>query len=166
MLHTAELDMANTEAPSDIDAFLTNAAWAICSTYHQYLKPPQEQQFLVMTCRLTSASLLTGTKLENTGSTRQTLTWPMKIAHFLNGTTKLVTKYFLEKMVSSTNQRVGMNVILGLASQSIWMEQSGFKVEQSHNNSTLRESSLSLKMKHKNIIYYQLSLSPRQTPTF
>ncbi len=38
MLHTAELDMANTVAPSDIDAFLTNAAWAICSTYHTVLK--------------------------------------------------------------------------------------------------------------------------------
>ena len=34
MLRTAELDMANSVAPSDIDAFLTNAAQAICSTYH------------------------------------------------------------------------------------------------------------------------------------
>ena len=38
MLHTAEIDMANTVAPSDIDAFLTNAAWAIRSTYHTVLK--------------------------------------------------------------------------------------------------------------------------------
>ena len=38
MLCTAELDMANTVAPSDIDVFLTNAAWAICSTYHTVLK--------------------------------------------------------------------------------------------------------------------------------
>jgi hypothetical protein len=38
MLRTAELDMANTVAPSDIDAFLTNAAWAIRSTYHTVLK--------------------------------------------------------------------------------------------------------------------------------
>ena len=38
MLHNAELDMANTVAPSDIDAFLTNAAWAICSMYHTALK--------------------------------------------------------------------------------------------------------------------------------
>ncbi len=29
MLHTAELDMANSVAPNDIDAFLTDAAWAI-----------------------------------------------------------------------------------------------------------------------------------------
>ena len=38
MLHTTELDMANTVAPSDIDAFLANAAWAILSTYHTVLK--------------------------------------------------------------------------------------------------------------------------------
>ncbi len=38
MLHIAELDMANTADSSDIDVFLTNAAWAICSTYHTELK--------------------------------------------------------------------------------------------------------------------------------
>ena len=38
MLCTAELDMANTVVTSDIDAFLTDAAWAIRSTYHTVLK--------------------------------------------------------------------------------------------------------------------------------
>ena len=38
MLCTAELDMANTVVTSDIYAFLTDAAWAICSTYHTVLK--------------------------------------------------------------------------------------------------------------------------------
>jgi hypothetical protein len=38
MLHTTELDMANTVVTSDIDAFLTDAAWAIRSTYHTALK--------------------------------------------------------------------------------------------------------------------------------
>ena len=38
MLHTAELDMANTVETSDIDIFLTNASWAIHSTYHTVLK--------------------------------------------------------------------------------------------------------------------------------
>jgi hypothetical protein len=38
MLRTAELDMADSVAPSDVDAFLTNAAWAIRSTYHTVLK--------------------------------------------------------------------------------------------------------------------------------
>ncbi len=37
MLH-AELDMAYRVPPSDISDFLTDAAWAICSTYHTVLK--------------------------------------------------------------------------------------------------------------------------------
>ena len=38
MLCTTKLDMANTVTPRDIDAFLTNAAWVIHSTYHIVLK--------------------------------------------------------------------------------------------------------------------------------
>ncbi len=39
MLHTAELDMADTVSKSDIANFLTNVAWAVGSTYHMVLKP-------------------------------------------------------------------------------------------------------------------------------
>jgi hypothetical protein len=38
MLRTSELDMANTVKASDIDIFLSDAAWAVCSTYHTALK--------------------------------------------------------------------------------------------------------------------------------
>jgi hypothetical protein len=38
MLRIAELDMAETVTPNDIDVFLDNVAWAICSTYHTVLK--------------------------------------------------------------------------------------------------------------------------------
>jgi hypothetical protein len=38
MLCTAELDMANSVTPDDVDVFLDNAAWAIHSTYHMVLK--------------------------------------------------------------------------------------------------------------------------------
>jgi hypothetical protein len=38
MLCTAELDMADSVSPDDVDVFLDNAAWAICSTYHTVLK--------------------------------------------------------------------------------------------------------------------------------
>eukprot|EP00804_Cyclotella_cryptica_P025666 CCRYP_002869-RA/>CCRYP_002869-RA protein AED:0.31 eAED:0.40 QI:0/0/0/1/0/0/3/0/247 len=38
MLRTADLDMADTISKSDIADFLTNAAWAVCSTYHTVLK--------------------------------------------------------------------------------------------------------------------------------
>jgi hypothetical protein len=38
MLCTAELDMADSVTPDDINVFLDNAAWAIRSTYHRVLK--------------------------------------------------------------------------------------------------------------------------------
>ncbi len=38
MLRTSELDMAETVKPSDIDIFLSDAAWAVCSTHHTVLK--------------------------------------------------------------------------------------------------------------------------------
>jgi hypothetical protein len=38
MLHTDELDMANSVTSDGVDVFLDNAAWAICSTYLTVLK--------------------------------------------------------------------------------------------------------------------------------
>jgi hypothetical protein len=38
MLRTSELDMAKLVKASDIDVFLSDAAWAVCSTYHTVLK--------------------------------------------------------------------------------------------------------------------------------
>ncbi len=38
MLCTSELDMAESVEASDIDIFMSDAAWAICSTYHTVLK--------------------------------------------------------------------------------------------------------------------------------
>ena len=38
MVCNSEIDMADSVAPSDIDAALTNESWAICSTYHTVLK--------------------------------------------------------------------------------------------------------------------------------
>jgi hypothetical protein len=38
MLRTAELDLADSVTSNDVDVFLDNAAWAICSTYHTVFK--------------------------------------------------------------------------------------------------------------------------------
>ena len=38
MLRTSELDMAESVKTSDINVFLSDAAWAVCSTYHTVLK--------------------------------------------------------------------------------------------------------------------------------
>ena len=37
-MHTSEIDMAKSVEPADIDTFIDNAEWAICSTYHTVLK--------------------------------------------------------------------------------------------------------------------------------
>ncbi len=37
-MRTSEIDMAESVEPVDIDTFIDNAAWAICSTYHTVLK--------------------------------------------------------------------------------------------------------------------------------
>jgi hypothetical protein len=34
MMRTSELDMADSVHPADIDTFIDNAVWSICSTYH------------------------------------------------------------------------------------------------------------------------------------
>ncbi len=38
MLRTSELDMAEMVKASDIGVFLSDVAWAVCSTYHTVLK--------------------------------------------------------------------------------------------------------------------------------
>jgi hypothetical protein len=38
MLRTAEIDMAESATPNDVNVFLDNVAWAFCSTYHTVLK--------------------------------------------------------------------------------------------------------------------------------
>ena len=38
MLHPAEIDSADSVTPDDVNVFLDNVAWAICSTYHTVLK--------------------------------------------------------------------------------------------------------------------------------
>ena len=56
MLHTAEIDMADSVDASDIDTFLTNVAWAIHSTYHTVFKASPGAAILVRTCCLTFPS--------------------------------------------------------------------------------------------------------------
>ena len=38
MMHTSEIDTANSDEPADIDTLINNAAWAIRKTYHKILK--------------------------------------------------------------------------------------------------------------------------------
>jgi hypothetical protein len=37
-MYISEIDIAESVEPANIDTFIENAAWAICSTYHTVLK--------------------------------------------------------------------------------------------------------------------------------
>ena len=68
MLRTSEIDMADSVKPSDIGVFLTDAAWAICSTYHTVLKASPGAAIFGRDMLFDIRSSLTGRKLENTGN--------------------------------------------------------------------------------------------------
>jgi hypothetical protein len=62
MLHTRELDMADTISTNDIADFLTDAAWAVHSTYHTVLKASPGAALFGRDISSISPSKLTGTK--------------------------------------------------------------------------------------------------------
>ncbi len=68
MLCTAELDMANSVTPNDVNVFLDTQHGQFALPITRYLKPPQVQPFLDATCSLTFRSWLTGAKLEIEGN--------------------------------------------------------------------------------------------------
>jgi hypothetical protein len=57
MLSPAEIDMDDSVTPDDIDDFLDNAAWRICSTYHTVLQAVPDTD---ETCSSTFRLWLTG----------------------------------------------------------------------------------------------------------
>jgi hypothetical protein len=68
MLHTAEIGIVDSVTPNDVNVFLDNMVWAICSTYHIVLQASPGAAILDKSCSLTFHLWLTGTKLENTGN--------------------------------------------------------------------------------------------------
>jgi hypothetical protein len=68
MLRTAELDMANSVTPDDVDVFLDNAAWAIRSTYHTVLKASPGAAIFGRDMLFNIRLWLTGAKLEDEGN--------------------------------------------------------------------------------------------------
>ncbi len=72
MLRTAEIDMANSVVPGDIDAFLTDAAWAIRSTYQTVLRASPGEPIFGQDMLFDIPFLADWIKLENKGNTKQT----------------------------------------------------------------------------------------------
>ncbi len=58
----------------------------------------------------------------------------VKTEHARIGITRWIIKYCYRKMVSSANQKAGMNMVHGLSHQFIQMAQLGFNVDQSQSD--------------------------------
>jgi hypothetical protein len=129
MLRTAEIDMANSVAPSDIDAFLPNAAWAIRSTYHTVLKASPGAAIFGRDMLFDIPFLADWNKIGAIGNIKLILTQNEKTNPVSIMITKLVIKYWCAKMVSSAKQRAVTTVIHGQSQRFIQMEQSGFNGE-------------------------------------
>ncbi len=68
-MRTSEIDIAESVEPADIDTFIDNAAWAICSTYHTVLKAsPGAAIFGRDMLFDVPFTAVTGNKLENLGN--------------------------------------------------------------------------------------------------
>jgi hypothetical protein len=74
MLRNAEIDMATSVAPSDIAMFLTNAAWAIWSTYHKVLKASPDAAIFGKDMLFDIPCIADWNKLETIGNTKLILT--------------------------------------------------------------------------------------------
>ena len=130
MLHTAELDMVNTVETSDIDVFITDAACAIHSNYYTVLKASPGSANFGWNVLFSISILADWNRIGDHRQCQTDLKWNVTITHAMIGTTKLVIMYFLEKMASYANQKVGMKVILGLSHQFIQVGQSGLMLNK------------------------------------
>ena len=83
-MHTSELDMAKRVKASDIDVFLSEVAWAVCSTYHTVLKTSPGAAIF--------GQDMLFKRLENIGNDYLILTTPVKTKAGLIMITRLVRK--------------------------------------------------------------------------
>ena len=121
VLCTAQLDMTDTVSKSDIADFLTNAAWAVCSTYHTVLKTSPGAAIFGRDMLFDVPFLADWKKIgeyrqnqtdKNTAKENNTqVDWDYQPSE----------KYCFGKTVSTTNLKAGMKVILGQSCQFIQM---------------------------------------------
>jgi hypothetical protein len=94
MLHTAELDMAESVTPNDVNVFLDNAAWAICSTYHTVLKASPGPAIFGRTMLFDIPYIVNWKKQEIIGNARLIYTQHARIAHELIMITRLALRFW------------------------------------------------------------------------
>jgi hypothetical protein len=93
MIRTSEIDMADSVAPSDIDAVLTNASWAIRSTYHTVLKASPGAAIFGRDMLFNIPFIADWKKKETTGNAKLIKIQSVKTVNALIMITQLVVKY-------------------------------------------------------------------------
>jgi hypothetical protein len=129
MLRTSKLDMAELVKTSDIDVFLSDAAWAIRSTYHTVLKASPSAAIFGQDMLFDIPFIADWQKI---GEYRQWLT-DLGNAHENKGRIgydyKVGQKVLLQKEGILLNAESRWHKNLGSLQQSIRMEQSWFNME-------------------------------------
>jgi hypothetical protein len=90
MMCIFEIDMAQSVEPADVDTFIDNAAWALCSTYHMVLKASQGTAIFGCDMLFDISFVADWTQI---GVYMQCQATHMRIASVSTLITKLVTKY-------------------------------------------------------------------------
>ena len=134
MLRTSELNMAPSVDASDIDTFLTNVAWAICSTYHTVLKASPGAAIFGRDMLFDIPFLAYWNKIGDYRQRQTDLNTEHENRSHKDWDYKSAIKYCYVKMVSSANPKAFMNMILGLSHLFIQMAQLGFNAEQNQND--------------------------------
>ena len=93
-MRTAELDMAMSVDPSDIEDFLNRAAWAVCSTYHTVLKATPGAAIFGCVMLFDIPFIVGWKNIGDYSNTKLITTLFEKINTVLSGITKLVKKYW------------------------------------------------------------------------
>jgi hypothetical protein len=139
MLGTAELDMAISVTPNDVDVFLDNAAWAIHSTYHMVLKASPGAAIFGQNMLFDIPFVDDWRKI---GERRQSLTncgnkhenaKHIDYDYKVGDKVLVINKGILRKAESAYGKEPGLSL------QFIRMELSGFKAEPKQNNLVSRE---------------------------
>ncbi len=130
MLCTTELDMAESVKASDIDVFLSDGAWANCSTYHTVLKASPGAAIFGQDMLFDILFIADWRKIGEHRQRPTDLNTPRENeGRILIMITKLVKKYLYRMMVSSAKQSPGIRKSHGRLHQSIQIEQSWFNAE-------------------------------------
>ncbi len=129
MLRTFELDMAKLVKASDIYVFLSDAAWAICSTYHTVLKASPGAAIFGQDMLFDIPFIADWQKIEECRQRSTDLNNARKNEGRIDYDYKVGQKVLVQKKVSSANLSPYGIESFGSLRQSIQMEQSRFNME-------------------------------------